>query len=221
MNRFIALTKNLDQYKIQSARKLSIGKTYTFQKNGEVTELPEMAIQVSNQKREAILRKSGWKKATLMMTINDFKGRPMLGRKILVQSQAPDVVPQADAKDINGGSAIFSDFWIKPTGTLRVIAVSTGQPKEAPSGVIHYTLPKNNVLKLAINQGFKEIEIAATSAAEAASKAGVKGTIGVDFKVVKTEGEVSGEVSRKRGASVSQKWKITIPTESLNIVVVQ
>jgi len=190
------------------------------QQKGDVIEMPPMEITVSKKRKEKILRKAGWKKATVMITVKDFRGRPMLGRKVLVESQAPKVVPQVEGKDVRGGGVIFSDFWIKPAGIIRIMAISTGRPAELPTGVAHYTLPKNNVLKIAAKQKSSEVEITATSAEEAANKAGAKGTAGIDFKVISIGGEVSGETERRKGTSISKKYKVIKATDTLELKIV-
>jgi len=224
MNRFLELTNDLSHYKKKTSnQKLSKGNSYSYGKDSDnVVQLPDVKVKIpSKARRESILKKAGWKKATLMITMKDFKGSPMLGRKVFVQSQAPDVVTQTDAKDVNGGGVIFSNFWIKPSGMLRILAISTLSPTKAPSGIIHYTLPRNKVLKLEATQGFREQEVTATGAIEAASKAGVKGSAGIDFKIVKLGGDASKENSNKQTSSISYKYKLIIPTDSLDIKVVR
>ncbi|HKK77714.1 MAG TPA: hypothetical protein VJ953_21725 [Saprospiraceae bacterium] len=221
MNRFINLNQDLHHFKKDQTRRLSKASSYFHQQMGDPVEMPPMEVTIPKRRRERILRKAGWKKATLIIVLKDFLNRPLLGYKVMVESQAPNVVPQYDGKDVKGGGVIFSDFWIKPSGILRVMAVSTGAASLAPSGTIHYTLPRNNVLKLEANQGSKEVEVVATSSAEAASKSGAKGTAGVDYKILKIGGEISAEESNTRGESVAYRYKVILPAEDLNINVVQ
>lgn len=221
MNRFIDLHEDLHLFKKQRKTRMAEGSSYYHQQFGDPIELPPIEVKISKRRREQILKKAGWKKATVMLVIKDFLSQPMLGYKVIIESQAPKVVPQYEGKDIKGGGVIFSDFWIKPNGILRILAISTGSPSLAPSGTIHYTLPKNNVLKLDITQGSKEVEVVATNSSEAATKAGAKGTAGVDFKIFKVGGEVTGENSSKRGQSLAFKYKVILPAGNLDIKVVK
>ncbi|MEM9820555.1 MAG: hypothetical protein AAF985_05765 [Bacteroidota bacterium] len=223
MNRFLDLQEDLKYYRKQQNARYVQGKSqrYTYQKDNPVIELEDTVIKVSKSKREKILKKAGWKKANVILTIKNFKGEPLLGHFILIESQAPNVVPQSNGVPIKGGAAIFSDFWIKPVGTLRVIAASTnvGKGGLAPSGVIQYTLPKNNTLRLDVTQRARTVEITATSVREAAKKVGATGSMGVDFEVFSAGGEITGEESTMRGSSISQKYTFRMPTDTFDIKV--
>ena len=221
MNRFLDLQEELRAYKKKqnAHHKNGKGTRYTYQKDNHVMKFEPMEINVSEARKTQILRRAGWKKANLIITVKDFKGEPLLGHRVFAESQAPKVVPQTEAVDIRGGSAIISDFWIKPKGTLRIMAVSTGKAGLVLSGVLHYTLPKNKTLSLDASQKPKVREIVATSVEEAAKKVGAKGSVGVDFEVFSAGGEVSGEDSRKKGTSVAQKYTIKMPTATLDIKV--
>ena len=43
--------------------------------------------------------------------------------------------------------------------------------------------------------------------------------MGVDFEVFSAGGEISAEESRKRGASISQKFTVKMPTDTFDIKV--
>lgn len=186
--------------------------------DGVVNMEPEV-ITISPQRREQLLRSAGWKQANLSIIIKNFLGEPMLGHQIFVEAQAAGVEPQAYAQEVRGGSAIFSNIWIKPSGTLRVLAVSLGTPSRLPSGVGHYTLPANNHLRLDATQASRDIEVTATNSREAATKAGVTGSAGVEFQIFSAGVLVSSEETNTQGSSVSRRYVVRVPTSTLNITV--
>jgi hypothetical protein len=61
------------------------------------------------------------------------------------------------------------------------------------------------------------VTVTAATSEEAAAKVGVKGTVGVDYKILKVGGEVSGEVAAKVGSARSFTWKISLPTSTLQV----
>ena len=180
-------------------------------------EMPPLEVTVSSARREAILRRAGWRQGTLTATVLNFRGEPLLGHRLFAEFQAADVEPQTYAQDVRGGTAIFSRVWMKPSGTMRLIAVSTGTPSDAPSGVVHYTLPASNQLRVEARQQHDDVEVTATNSQEAARKAGATGTAGINFEVFEIGGEVSTEESRTRGSSHSRRYTVRIPTSTLQI----
>ena len=200
---------------------LSSGSSYnTYSRARQdhgVIEMEPMEVTVSSQRREQILHRAGWRQANLTLVIRDFKGEPMLGRRIFAEAQATDVEPQTYAEDVRGGSAIFNNIWLKPSGTLRLMAVSTSGARELPSGVIHYTLPANNQLRIEATQTYRDIEVTATNSQEAAVKAGATGSIGVEFQIFSAGGEITSEETNTQGASVSRRYTVRVPTSTLDI----
>lgn len=227
-NRLLELEQELSAHTLSQAYTLTKNRNHQSQ-NGwidalgrysygrDVIEMEPVTITISKAEKDRILRSAGWKKSQVVIAIKNFNGEPLLGHKLFAEFKAPKVATQSYAVDIHGGSAIFSDIWIKPSGTLRLMAVSIGTPSLVPQGVIHYSLQKNHQLRFIAMQKPYDVKVTATSSQEAASKVGAKGTMGVDFKVFSAGGEVSGEESRKKGRSRSLQYIIRIPTSTLDI----
>ncbi|MFA0963855.1 papain-like cysteine protease family protein [Roseivirga sp. BDSF3-8] len=184
-----------------------------------VIEMEPLEVSIPSERRDQILLRAGWKKADLSIVVRNFKGEPLLGHRIFAEAKSPGVEPQAYAQDVRGGAAIFNDIWLKPSGTLRIMAVSTGQPGEVPSGVIHYNMGSGDQLRLEADQAYRDVTVTATSSTEAARMAGATGSIGVEFQVFSAGGEVTTEETRTRGESVSRQYTVRIPTASLTIQV--
>jgi hypothetical protein len=141
----------------------------------------------------------------------------MLGHQLLVQFRSTVGEPQSFGVEVQGGSAILSNVWIRPQGTMYVRAVSTFMPMEPPAGTIHYTLPANGQMRFEARQEHRDVEVTATNADEAARQAGATGTVGVNFEVFEVGGNVSTEERRTRSTTESRRYTVRIPTAALTI----
>ena len=182
----------------------------------EVTFAPEV-ITVSSARRAQLLAKAGWRQADVTVTLKNFLGQPMRGHRAIAEFRAPGVAAVYQAAEVSGGAVIWSKVWLKPQGTVRVLAVSTGAPGVAPEGVEQYTLPASGPLKLEAVQDGNEVTVSAETSQEAAEKVGVTGKAGVNFEVVELGGEVSSESERKKGSSRSVSWKVILPTSTFKL----
>lgn len=194
----------------------SIYTTPVLQKQ-QVIEFPPEIITVSAREKERILKKAGWKQKNVIMTLKDFRGEPLRGHMVYAQFKAPGVAAVTEGGEVKGGSMIWSNVWLKPEGTVRLLAVRLGTPAVVPEGIVFYKLSARSPLKLEAVQGSKEMTVTAATSEEAATKVGAKGTAGVDFKVFSVGGEVSTEKEKKRGVSLSKTWKVILPTATFKI----
>ena len=186
-----------------------------------VTTLPDVTVRVSERERARILKGSGWRQVDIIMTIVNFRGEPMTGFHAFAQFRAPGVAMQEENADIEGGSVFWSGVWLKPDGTLRLAAISMGAATVAPEGVTLYHLPDKGPMEFKAVQKSRQVTVAAKTSQEAASKVGAKGTMGVDFEVVKVGGEVSGEESQTKGTEVSVTWNVILPEAAFDLVQVR
>jgi N-acetylmuramoyl-L-alanine amidase len=189
---------------------------YALQKTREITFKPEV-ITIPKARITKILKDGGWKQTNIIITLKDFRGEPLRGHKVFAEFKAPGVAPVVEGGEVTGGSMTWSDIWLKPEGTLRLLAASSGKPAIVPQGVTHYRLPDKGPLKLEAVQKSREVTITAATSAEAAVKVGVKGTVGVDFKIFEVGGEVSGESDMKKGTAREISWKIVLPESTFDV----
>ncbi len=182
-------------------------------------EAPEQVINepMVITARPGVIRGAGWRQGSFTFTVLDYRGEPMIGHRLFVQFRSTVGEPQTLAADIQGGSAIFSNVWVRPQGTMYARAVSTGTPTESPAGTVHYTLPANAQMRFQATQAHRDVEITATNGAEAARQAGASGTAGVNFEVLEVGGTVSSEERRTRSASESKRYTVRFPTAELTI----
>ena len=185
----------------------------------EVIEFPPHEIRIGRHERERILRRAGWRQADVIIILRNFRGEPLSGYAVFASFAAPGVATQHHMTNAEGGVVTWSRIWLKPEGAVTIRALSRGTPALAPWGVTSYQLPSRGALRLRAEQQKREIEVTATTSQEAATKAGVSGTAGVDFEVVSLGGGVSAEEERRRGRTVSTRWKVIIPTSTFNVTV--
>jgi hypothetical protein len=182
-----------------------------------VQAIPVLVIKVPKGQKEEILLRAGWKKVDIIVVARDFRGEPMKTHQMFAEFKAPGVADQDLGDKVNGGSVSWKDQWLKPNGTVRLMAVSTGRPDILPEGVISYKLPSSGPMTFEVEQSQKEVEVTASSEDEAAHKVGAKGSAGIDWEILKIGGEVSGEDSNSTKKGTSIKYKVTLPGGALTI----
>ena len=183
---------------------------------GPITFEPEV-IEVSSKRRAQILSKAGWRQADVVVTLKNFRGQPMRGHQAFAEFRAPGVATIYQSAEVTGGAVMWSRVWLKPQGSVRVLAASTGAAALAPEGVEQYSLPASGPLKLEAVQEGNEVTVSAESSQEAAEKVGATGKAGVNFEVIELGGEVSGESERRKGSSRSLSWKVILPTSTFKL----
>ena len=183
----------------------------------QVVEFEPEVITISESRRARILRRAGWRQTDVTIIARDFNGEPMIGRRIFAEFSAPGVDSVAEGADIRGGVVNLSNVWVKPSGAVRIMAISLGQARLLPQGVVFYRLPERGSLRFEATQRAREVTVTAATSQEAARSAGATGSVGIDFKVVSLGGEVSTESMTSEGRSASRSWKVTIPTSTFDI----
>ncbi len=194
---------------------LNVFKTLQMNPENEITFPPEN-ITVTASEKKKILEKAGWKQRSIITTLVNFKGEPLSGYNVYGEIKVPDG-ENYYAGEVTGGAIIWSDAWVKPYGTIRLMAVSLGEPKPVISGVTQIQLPDKGPIRLEAVQDNTEVTVTATSSEEAATKAGAKGTVGIEFEVIKLGGEVSKEEEQKKGMSKAITWKVTMGTPAFKV----
>jgi hypothetical protein len=176
----------------------------------------EMKTKMTVSKSEV-----GWKKKSVSFMVRDFKGDPFNGRVWAnftgFTSEERKTKPQGTkAIQVKNGVAFLKNIWMKPEGTIQILAHRT--PSGIPlQGVSRYSIPKNGPVEVDIKQQNQKQKMTATNSREAARKAGVTGTAGVDYKVVSSEVSTTLEQERKRSRSVSRTWTLILPDSTLEV----
>lgn len=190
--------------------------------NGHVTQLPEVTISLSQREYARTLRSAGWRKVDIIILLKDFRGQPMTGRNVFAEFRAPGVAPTHPSGPISntrvtGGTLIYSDVWLQPQGTMRLMAISNTTASGLITGNTFYSLPSRGPMKFEAKQQSREVTISAQTREEATNIVSTTMNVGVDFEVVSIGGEVSAEQQRTRGVSVSRQWKVLIPGNAFDL----
>ncbi|MGH7596275.1 MAG: papain-like cysteine protease family protein [bacterium] len=175
-------------------------------------DMPPLVIPISAARRAEILQRGGWKQANIIVTAENFLGEPMQQHKIFAEFKAPGVAPVVEGGDLDGGAVSWQNIWLKPTGTVRFLAVRKDVPSLVPEGVTHYTVRDRAPLRFKLTQQHSEVTVTATTSEEAVEKIGLTGSVGVDFKIFKIGGEASTERQRSTTTTREFTWKIILPT---------
>ena len=166
------------------------------------------AIEAAKAKFEKEGAKSGLKKVDIQIIARSWNDEPMRGYKVYAEFKAPGFAAVTLAEDVKGGVAQYNDAMIMPSGSVRVMAASTGKATLAPEKTIAFKLPKGDIMVFTAVQEHEEYKVRASSVAEATKKSGLKGEAGIDWKIFSAGVEKTSESETKSGSGVEVEWTI-------------
>jgi hypothetical protein len=172
-----------------------------------------------NKKYEAKAKKSGARETDIQFIVRNFKKQPMSDFRAFVEFKAPGTDKITLAKPIKGGIFGFKGIELAPAGAVRLMAVSTNKGKIVPTGVTSYKLGKGKMLTFTALQGFKTIKIKAKTLTEMTKKAGLKGSLGLEFQILKVGGETFSEKEAKTARESEVEWEIQVATADFDLKV--
>jgi hypothetical protein len=177
-----------------------------LQKDKAVATLPvvlkylrDVATAGVNERQQIAkdLGKIGMRTIDIQVMALNWEGVPMNGYLGVAEFKSPGTPTVALKQDIQGGVVSFKGVSLAKSGTLRFIAAPRSPKSLFLQGLIDYTLPSQSIMKFQATQETFEIRKRAKSSKEATEKAGLKGTAGIDFKIVSVGGEKTSESERK------------------------
>jgi len=166
------------------------------------------AVEAAKAKFEKDGAKSGLRKVDLQIIARSWNDEPMRGYKIYAEFKAPGFAAVTLAQDIKGGVAQYNDVMIMPSGSVRVMAVSTGKATLAPEKTISFKLPKGEIMVFTADQEHEEYKVRASSVEEASKKSGLKGEAGIDWKIFSAGVEKTSESETKSGSGLEVEWTV-------------
>jgi hypothetical protein len=175
------------------------------------------AVEIAKQKFEKDSAKFGLRKVDIQIIARSWNDEPMRGYKIYAEFKAPGVAAVVLAQDIKGGVAQYNDAMVMPTGSVRVMAVSTGKATLAPERTIPFKLPKGDLMVLTADQDHEEYKVRASSVEEASKKSGLKGEAGIDWKIFSAGVEKTSESETKGSAGVEVEWTVKVGLGSFKL----
>ena len=166
------------------------------------------AVEGAKAKSEKEGAKSGLQKVDVQIIARGWTDEPLRGYKIYAEFKAPGFAAVTLAQDVKGGVAQYNDAMIMPSGSVRVMAVSTGKATLAPEKTIPFKLPKGGIMVFTADQQHEEYKVRASSVEEASKKSGLKGEAGIDWKIFSAGVEKSAESETKSGSGVEVEWTV-------------
>jgi len=170
---------------------------------------------------DAILKE--YKLVNVYFLISDFLGRPSLPFRGFLLADIIDGDNKIRMARTNiPDNIVCKDVWLPRSGILRVTIVprleeaNRGAPTLAQQ--VYYVISGES-LNCSITQGSTTIEITAISKTEAAKKAGVKGTAGINFEIFEIGSEFDAEESEVEGNQIEKRFQVKIASNTLSISV--
>jgi hypothetical protein len=157
---------------------------------------------------------AGWGSVDVQLTLHDFRGRPMEGRAIFVQFHGQDGTVAGGAETLEGTAAsggvwTSPDVNIPPQGTMRVMAVSTGDADEPVEGSVRYRLQEgSSTLGFTVRQSFAERTITARSMRAVREQLTAEVNAGIEIEVISIGGSVATEQEETREFETSVEWTV-------------
>jgi hypothetical protein len=159
---------------------------------------------------------AGARKVSVQITVNDFEGKSMDGVEGIAVFTNPTAKDVTIRGSISGGSFVWPDLWLMPQGTIQFKVIRPG--KGELSHTTKYALPTSGNLTFSATQKGKTGKVSETRKEEAVKKTGVKGTEGIDYKIVKLEREVNKEEEHHHGKETTVEGEATQGTDGLDLV---
>ena len=156
----------------------------------------------------------GWRPIDVQLTLHDFRGQPMAGRAIFVQFMGQDGDTAGGAETVEGTST-SGGVWtganvsIPPRGTMRVMAVSTGEADELIEGSTRYRIKDGETaLGFTVSQAHEDATITARSMAAVREQLSTEVSAGLEIEVLSIGGSVATESEQTREFETSVEWKV-------------
>lgn len=149
--------------------------------------------------------------------IQDWNGKSFEYAKGYVTFEAPGLPKINKIAALSASGLSFDAVRLRPKGTVTLSVVTGSQSIEGTTG--YDFKPGQKLMQFRAAQLVKKQKTKAKTISEVAKKFGLKGSVGVDFKVVSVGGEASKESEYKDGYEHEVEWEVelgfpTFPDES-------
>jgi hypothetical protein len=190
---------------------------------GEDHTFEPMVITVPNARREAILRGAGWQRVTVQVLLRSFDNEPLHSHLCYLQYTGPRDETNTARSDLRGGTASFPDFWIKPQGVLRLLAIpiagsiAAGGPLLEGSVAVPERIGSSYLAFTAV-QDHQDVQVRASSQQAVAEQMQLQGN--VKFSILGTAeigGGASSSTTRTRTSTDELTYTVRIGKSALTI----
>lgn len=166
-------------------------------------------IPVVRRERELEIKefqKSGVCEIDVQFVVTDWNGKSFDFGTGYATFESPGLPTINKIGKMTASGLSLNDVKLRPAGTVS-LAVDTGTQRIEGSTAYEFK-PGQKVMQFEAVQMVKLHKTRAKSISEATKKFGIKGSVGVEFKVVKVGGEISRESEYKDGFENEVEWEI-------------
>jgi hypothetical protein len=172
---------------------------------GEVLALvPKVRKELEQNKKDFLTK--GAQRIDVQIIVVDWNGKPFYGNDVSVRFEAPGVPHVTKGGKLSSNGVSLDNVELRPSGSVSLMVKTAGGLIE---GATDYSFkPGKDLIKFRAVQHSQKYHTSAKSLKEATSKTGIKGNVGVEFKVVTVGGEVSSEDEYKKGSEDAEDWEL-------------
>jgi hypothetical protein len=160
--------------------------------------------------KKATAAKTGMQEIDVQIMIKDWNGKPMSSDYVaFVQFSSPGASDTNTTVKIGSAGVTIHNIHLRPSGGIYLMVRDPSSANPYCEGDTDYEFkPGKNIIKFQAIQYSRTAKVSAKTTQEASQKLGIKGDVGVEFKVVKVGGEVSKESEYKNGYEEAMEWEV-------------
>jgi Uncharacterized membrane-anchored protein conserved in bacteria len=179
-----------------------------------VQELIDVIPVVRKEREQEIkeFQKSGVCEIDVQFIIQDWNGKSFQYAKGFATFESPGLPTINKNGPLSASGMSLNDVKLRPNGTVSLF-IDTGSQSIEGSRPYEFK-PGQKLMQFKAVQHVKTHKTKAKSMNEATKKFGLKGSVGVEFKIVSVGGEVTSESEYKQGYEDEVEWEIEagVPT---------
>jgi hypothetical protein len=167
--------------------------------------------QVIEVRKDALLTRAGWRKVDIQFLIRDFENKNLIAHTCFLQYLGPRGETTTERSDLKGGTASFGQFWLKPNGVLRLLAVpiagtiAEGGPLLEGSTTVPAKIQRS-YLSFTATQDRVDIQVRAANAQQVSEQMQAGGN--AKFSILKVV-ELGGGVTSTTGGTQTTTGELT------------
>jgi len=159
-----------------------------------------------------------WALVNILINADNFLEKPLRGGRFYARIADTDGKTAAHDGEVDEGILAIPQVWAPRKGAVLTLYVDAlnGDEYMRLEGSGDFDV-SGDAVKFRAMQGFQDVTVSAKDEQTAAHKAGVKGSAGIEFKIIKVGGEISSEDEESHTTGRSQEWTVRIPRENLKL----
>lgn len=199
--------KNSKEFKAAIAKDKKVGTAVAKSLDDLIDTAPKVRREIEQEQRESA--KSGMAETDVEIILVDWNGKPISSDySAYVQFNSPGAREVNHTASIGSNGVEIDNLHLKPSGTVYLRVRSEWATTYVEGTTDYEVRPGKPVMKFRAVQHSKTAKVRAKSFQEATEKLGVKGSMGIEFEVLKVGGEVVKESEFKEGFEREVEWEI-------------